>query len=67
MEFAWETTPASLFIGVQPGNEQFFEKLGFEKSIQSYQKKKARMTQQNILKDSVAEQLLKDMSKEIDL
>ena len=26
----------SFFFGSQPGNEPFFEKLGFEKSIQSY-------------------------------
>jgi len=26
----------NFFFGAQPGNEQFFEGLGFEKSIQSY-------------------------------
>src|SRR5690554_5736195 len=39
MELAWETSPTSLFIGSQPGNELFFEKLGYEKSMQSYVKR----------------------------
>jgi len=30
----------SIFLGAQPGNEVFFEKLGFEKGLQSYQFKK---------------------------
>jgi ribosomal protein S18 acetylase RimI-like enzyme len=42
MELAWETIPTSLFFGAQPGKEPFFEKLGFVKGIQSYQKKKER-------------------------
>jgi predicted GNAT family N-acyltransferase len=42
MELAFEHSPTSLFIGAQPGKEQFFEKLGYTKSIQSYQKKKQR-------------------------
>ncbi|WP_226536815.1 GNAT family N-acetyltransferase [Fictibacillus halophilus] len=42
MELAWETTHTSLFFGAQPGKEPFFEKLGFVKGIQSYQKKKER-------------------------
>jgi predicted GNAT family N-acyltransferase len=42
MELAWEVSPTSLFIGAQPGKESFFEKIGFEKSIQSYQRKKPR-------------------------
>ncbi|WP_286166426.1 GNAT family N-acetyltransferase [Bacillus sp. E(2018)] len=39
MEMAFEHSPTSLFIGAQPGKEQFFERLGFTKSIQSFQKK----------------------------
>ncbi|MBN3554595.1 GNAT family N-acetyltransferase [Fictibacillus nanhaiensis] len=42
MELAWEQSPTSLFIGAQPGKEYFFEKLGYTKSIQSFQKKKQR-------------------------
>lgn len=42
MELAWEASPTSLFFGAQPGNEGFFEKLGFIKSMQSYTKKKQR-------------------------
>lgn len=42
MNLAWEASQTSLFIGSQPGNEEFFEKLGFQKSIQSYQKRKPR-------------------------
>ncbi|MET3729397.1 ribosomal protein S18 acetylase RimI-like enzyme [Fictibacillus halophilus] len=42
MEIAWEQSPTSLFIGAQPGKEHFFEKLGYTKSIQSFQKKKQR-------------------------
>ncbi|KZE69523.1 acetyltransferase [Fictibacillus phosphorivorans] len=42
MEMAWELSPTSLFIGAQPGKEAFFEKAGFTKSIQSFQKKKER-------------------------
>lgn len=26
----------NIFFGTQPGNEKFFESLGFEKSLQSY-------------------------------
>jgi hypothetical protein len=42
MELAWEASPTSLFLGAQPGNESFFEKLGYTKGIQSFQKKKER-------------------------
>lgn len=42
MELAWEHSPSSLSFGVQPGNEVFFEKLGFEKGLTTYQKKKKR-------------------------
>lgn len=40
MELAWEASPTSLFFGSQPGIEGFFEKLGFTKSMRSYEKKK---------------------------
>ena len=40
MELAWEHSPTSLFLGAQPGNEGFFEKLGYEKSMASYVKRK---------------------------
>ncbi|WNB91100.1 GNAT family N-acetyltransferase [Bacillus sp. NEB1478] len=43
MELAWETSPTSLFLGAQPGKEEFFGKLGYKKSIQSFQKKKERV------------------------
>lgn len=42
MELAWEVSPTSLFFGARPGNEGFFEKLGYIKSMQSYMKKKQR-------------------------
>jgi predicted GNAT family N-acyltransferase len=42
IELTWEISPTSLFIGAQPGKEEFFEKHGFTKSIQSYQIKKSR-------------------------
>ena len=44
MELAWENSPTSLFFGARPGNEEFFEKAGFEKGMQSYAKKKPRRT-----------------------
>lgn len=42
MELAWEQAPTSLFLGAQPGNEGFFEKLGYERSLASYAKRKPR-------------------------
>jgi ribosomal protein S18 acetylase RimI-like enzyme len=42
MELAWRATPTSLFLGSQPGNEGFFEKLGYKKGLQSYERKKPR-------------------------
>lgn len=42
MELAWEHSPTSLFFGSQPGNEPFFEKLGFERSMVSFAKRKSR-------------------------
>ena len=42
MELAWEHSPTSLFLGAQPGNEGFFEKPGYERSMASYVKRKTR-------------------------
>lgn len=43
MELAWDVSPTSLFFGAQPGNEEFFERLGYAKSMQSYSKRKPRL------------------------
>ena len=42
MELAWERSPTSLFFGVQPGNEPFFEKLGYQPSLTAYARRKPR-------------------------
>ena len=42
MELAFETSPTSLFFGAQAEAVGFYEKLGYEKSIQSFGKKKPR-------------------------
>jgi predicted GNAT family N-acyltransferase len=42
MELAWKRSPTSLFLGAQPGNEAFFEKLGFQRSLASFARKKPR-------------------------
>ena len=42
MEMALEASPTGLFFGAQPGNEPFFEKLGYERGLQSYQRRKPR-------------------------
>jgi ribosomal protein S18 acetylase RimI-like enzyme len=42
MELAWDTSPTSLYFGAQPGNETFFEKLGFGRGVQSFWRKKPR-------------------------
>jgi len=42
MELAFETSPTSLFFGAQPEAAMFYEKIGYEKSIQSFGKKKPR-------------------------
>ena len=42
MELAFETSPTSLFFGAQPQAVGFYEKLGYEKSVQSFAKKKPR-------------------------
>lgn len=43
MEIAWDLSPTSLYFGAQPGNEEFFEKAGFERGLQSFWKKKSRL------------------------
>jgi hypothetical protein len=39
---AWDLSPTSLQFGVQPGNEGFFEKIGFEPTLACYGKRKPR-------------------------
>ncbi|MDQ5853576.1 MAG: GNAT family N-acetyltransferase, partial [Chloroflexota bacterium] len=42
LELASEPAPTSLFFGVQPGKEGFFERLGYEHSLNAYHKRKPR-------------------------
>ena len=42
MSIAFETSPTSLFFGAQPDAIKFYEKIGYEKSLQSFSKKKPR-------------------------
>lgn len=42
MEMAWEASPTGLFFGAQPGNEPFFEKLGYEPGLAAYARRKPR-------------------------
>jgi GNAT superfamily N-acetyltransferase len=42
MDRAWEASPTSIFLGAQPGKEEFFEKLGYEPSLNAYQKRKPK-------------------------
>ena len=42
MELAFDTSPTSLFFGAQPEACGFYEKLGYEKSMQSFRKWKPR-------------------------
>lgn len=42
MEMVFELSPSSLSFGVQEGNEGFFTKIGYERGLDSYQKKKER-------------------------
>jgi GNAT superfamily N-acetyltransferase len=42
MERAWEASPTGIFLGAQPGKEAFFEKLGYEPSLNAYEKRKPR-------------------------
>ncbi|MEO0470807.1 MAG: GNAT family N-acetyltransferase [Bacteroidota bacterium] len=42
MEKLWAHSPSSLAFGVQSGNEDFFEELGYEKGLPMYQRRKDR-------------------------
>jgi GNAT superfamily N-acetyltransferase len=42
MKLAWEHAPTSLFFGAQPGNELFFEKLGFQPGLEGFFRRKPR-------------------------
>lgn len=42
MELVFQASPSSLAFGVQSGNELFFEKIGYEKGLITYQKRKER-------------------------
>lgn len=42
MMLVWEASPTSLGFGVQPGNEEFFEALGFETGLSFYFRRKRR-------------------------
>ncbi|MGE0623221.1 MAG: GNAT family N-acetyltransferase [Pseudomonadales bacterium] len=42
MELAWQASPSSLYFGAQPGKEAFYEKLGYERSLQSFFRRKPR-------------------------
>jgi len=42
MSLAFETSPTSLFFGAQAEAEVFYENIGYEKSMQSFAKKKPR-------------------------
>lgn len=44
MERAWDRSPTGLFFGAQEGNEEFFEKLGYERSMTSFARRKPRST-----------------------
>jgi GNAT superfamily N-acetyltransferase len=49
MERAWERSPTGLFSGGQAGNEPFFEKLGYERSMAAYARRKPRPPAQRSL------------------
>ena len=42
MDLAFDTSPTSLFFGAQPESVGFYESIGYEKSMQSFIKKKTR-------------------------
>jgi ribosomal protein S18 acetylase RimI-like enzyme len=42
MELAWEASPTSLFFGAQPGKEEFYASLGYERSMASFARRKPR-------------------------
>jgi GNAT superfamily N-acetyltransferase len=43
MEHAGDLSPTSLYFGAQPGNEPFFEKLGYDRGMTSFAKRKAQV------------------------
>jgi GNAT superfamily N-acetyltransferase len=45
MELLWEASPTFLGFGVQPGNEEFFETLGYETGMAFYHRRKPRPQQ----------------------
>ncbi|MEL6194940.1 MAG: GNAT family N-acetyltransferase [Bacteroidota bacterium] len=42
MEMVYEASPSTLSFGVQPQNEAFFEKLGYQQTMGFFQKRKSR-------------------------
>jgi GNAT superfamily N-acetyltransferase len=42
MKLAWEASPTSLYFGAEPGDESFYEALGFEPGIPSFIRRKPR-------------------------
>ncbi len=44
MERIEDESPGPIFLGAQPGNEPFFEKLGYDATMQGFQKKPERNT-----------------------
>ncbi len=44
MEMVYEASPSTLSFGAQPQNEVFFEKLGYQKTMGFFQKRKSRNT-----------------------
>ena len=42
LQLAKENAPTMLYFGAQPGAEMFYEKNGFQKSLQSYKIEKKR-------------------------
>jgi GNAT superfamily N-acetyltransferase len=45
MQLLWKASPTSLGFGVQPGNEEFFETLGYETGMAFYHRRKPRRKQ----------------------
>jgi ribosomal protein S18 acetylase RimI-like enzyme len=42
IEHAYTLSPAGIFLGAQPGNEGFFERLGFQRNLTGFCKRKDR-------------------------
>lgn len=42
MELAWDISPTSLYFRAQPGEEGFYERLGYDRSLQSFFRRKPR-------------------------